>query len=116
MFEFVNKIMAEVYKSLFGDVLPRVLEEMRLMLQSSSEDRIGYWFLYKYFTILRVYGFTREPYRLPFFLTPRKFALDFMRQRLCAEEEHFGEFKESSNVKFPLKVGLFILKNKSCWL
>ena len=35
-----------------------------------------------------------------------------MRQRLHAEEEHFGAFKKSSNIKFPLKVGSFIFKNK----
>ena len=39
-----------------------------------------------------------------------------MRQILCAEEEHFGAFKKSSNVKFPLKVGPFIFKNKSALL
>ena len=39
-----------------------------------------------------------------------------MRQRLCAEEEHFGAFKKSSNAKFSLKIGLFIFKNKSALL
>ena len=116
MIEFVNFIMSEMHKLLFNEVLPRVIEEMKLMLQSSLEDRIGDWFLYKDFTILKVYGFTGEPYRLPVFLTPRIFALEFMRQRLCAEEEHFGAFQKSSNVKFPLKVGPFIFKNKSALL
>ena len=73
---------------------------------------IGDWFLYKYFIVLRVYGFIREPYRLPAFLTPRIFALEYMRQTLHVEEEHFGAFKMSSNIKFPLKVGSFIFKNK----
>ena len=41
MFEFINPIMFEMYKLIFDEVLPRVLEEMKLMLQSSSEDRIG---------------------------------------------------------------------------
>ena len=41
MFEFVNTIMTNIYKLLFEDILPRVLEEMRLMPQSSSEDKIG---------------------------------------------------------------------------
>ena len=41
MFEFVNTIMSEMYTLLFDEVLPRVLEEMKLMLQSSLEDRIG---------------------------------------------------------------------------
>ena len=113
MFYFINTIMAKMYKLLFDDVLPRVLEEMKLMLESSSEDRIGDWFLYKDFTILRVYGFTGEPYKLPVFLTPRIFALEFIRKRLCAEEENFGAFKKSSNIKFPFKVGPFIFKNKS---
>ena len=79
MFEFVNTIMTEIYKLLFDDVLPRVLEEMKLMLQSSLEDRIGDWFLYKDFTVLRVYEFTGEPYKLLVFLTPRIFAFEFMR-------------------------------------
>ena len=113
MIEFVNFIMYEMHKLLFNEVLPRVLEEMKLLLQSSSEDRIGDWFLYKDFTILRVYGFTGEPYKLPIFLTPRTFALEFVRKILCAEEEHFGAFKKSSNIKFPFKVGPFIFKNKS---
>ena len=90
MFEFVNSIMSKIYKLLFDEVLPRVFEEMKIMMQSSPEDRIGYWFLYKKFIVLRVYGFTREPYRLPAFLTPRIFALEYMRQILHAEEEHFG--------------------------
>ena len=84
-------------------------------MQSSPEDMIGDSFLYKEFTILRVYGFTGEPYRLPIFLTPRIFALEFMRQRLYAEGEHFGALKKSSNIKFPLKVGSFIFKNKGAW-
>ena len=39
-----------------------------------------------------------------------------MRQRLCVEEEHFGEFKKSFDAKFPLKAGPFIFKNKSSLL
>ena len=112
MFEFVNSIMSQIYRILFDELLPKVLEEMKSMMQSSPDDRIGDWFMYKDFTVLRVYGFTREPYRLPSFLTPRIFALEYMRQRLHVEEEHFGAFKKSSNIKFPLKVGSFIFKNK----
>ena len=85
---------------------------MKSMMQSLPKDRSGDWFLYKDFTVLRIYGFTGEPYRLPSFLTPRVFALEYMRQRVHAEEEHFGDFKKSSNIKSPLKVGSFIFKNK----
>ena len=116
MFEFVNTIMAEVYKMIFDDILPRVLEDTRVMLQSSLQDRTRDWILHKEFTVIRVYGFTGEPYSLPTFLTSRVFALEFMRQRLCAEEEHFRAFKKYYDVKFHLKVGPFIFKNKSALL
>ena len=59
MFEFRNTIMAEIYKMLFDDVLTRELEDMRIMLQSSSEDKTGDWFLHKEFIVIIVYGFTR---------------------------------------------------------
>ena len=101
---------------LFYEMLPWLLEEMKCMMQSSPEDSVRDWFLYKDSTILRIYGFTGEPYKLPAFLTPRIFALEFMRQRLHSEEEHFGAFKKSSNIKFPLKVGSFIFKNKGALL
>ena len=58
MFEFANSIMSEIYTMMFDEVLPRVLEEMKSMMQSSPEDRVGEWFLYKDFTVLRIYGFT----------------------------------------------------------
>ena len=45
-------------------------------------------------------------------MTPRIFALEFMRQILLFEEENFGAFKKSSNIKFPFKVGPFIFKGK----
>ena len=86
MFEFANSIMSELYKMLFDEVLPRVLEEMKSLMQSSPEDGVRDWFLYKDFTVLRIYYFTREPYRLLDFLNPRVFALEYMRQRVQEEE------------------------------
>ena len=62
--------------------------------------------------MLIIYGFTGQPYRLPSFLTPRSFALEFMRQRMLSEEEHFGAFRKYLNIKFPFKVGPFIFKGK----
>ena len=112
LIEFANSIMSEIYRMLFDQELPRVLDEMKCLMQSSPEGRVGDWFLYRDYTVLRVYGFTGQPYRLPSFLTPRIFALEFMRQRLLSEEEHFGAFRKSLNIKFPFKVGPFIFKGK----
>ena len=74
MFEFSNSIMSKIYKMLFDEEFPRVLEEMKCLMQSSPEDRVGDWFLHKDSIVLGVYGFTGQPYKLPAFLTPRIFA------------------------------------------
>ena len=97
---------------LFDEVLPHVLEDMKFLMQSSPDDRVKDWFLHKDCTVLKTYGFMGEPYKLLAFLTPRIFALEFMRQRLHSKEEHFGAFKKTSNIKFPLKFRSFIFKNK----
>ena len=67
MFEFANSIMSEMYKMLFDEDLPRVLDEMKCLMQSSPEDQVGDWFLYRDYTVLRIYGFIGHPYRLPAF-------------------------------------------------
>jgi hypothetical protein len=51
---------------------------------------------------------------LPAFLTPRVFALEFIRQRIISEIEHFMKMHKASNLKFPFMVGPFVVKNRSC--
>lgn len=52
--EFVNKVMARIYCLFFDSKLPRVSKDMRVKLQLSTEPTRD-WFLYRYFTILRIY-------------------------------------------------------------
>ena len=85
---FIDKIMASIYKLIFGTTLPRITEEMKAYLQNSNEP-VAYWFIYKEYTSLMIYGFEEEPYRLPVFLTKKTFALEFLRQRLHVESEIF---------------------------
>ena len=70
--------MSSIYKLSFGISLPRMTKEMKAYLQNLNEP-VGDWFLYKKFTVLRVYGFEDEPYKLPTFLTKRFFFLEFLR-------------------------------------
>lgn len=55
-FNFIHKIMAYVYKLIFGTTLPRLKKEMKACLQNPNEP-IGVWFLYKEYTVLRACGF-----------------------------------------------------------
>ena len=97
---------------MFQNRMPRVLLEMEEMLQFVPDRRVGNWFLLKEHTIIRAYGFVHEPYILPTFFTPRIFFLEFIRHKLIVENEHFLSFRKDSEIKFPLKVSPFIIKNK----
>ena len=110
--KFMNFLMSKVYTAIFSKKLPRVIPEMRTILQPSTEKRIGDWFLFENGTVIRLYGFVHPPYMFPTFLTPRVFSMEFIRQELIVENEHFLNFKKSSKNKFPLKVVPFIMKNK----
>ena len=85
---------------------------MKEFMQFSPEKRIGDWILLEEGTIIRVYGFTHEPYILPAFLTPIIFTWLLVRQKLIFENEHFINFRKSSEIKFPWVVGPFIIKSK----
>ena len=42
----------------------------------------------------------------------RVFALEFVRQRLIVEDEHFLSYKKPSRIKFPWTVGPLTIKSK----
>ena len=73
---FIDKVMSSLDKLIYDMSLPRMSEEMKVYMQSSSEP-VGDWFLYKEFIVLRVYGFEDEPYRLPIFIPKIIFVLEF---------------------------------------
>ena len=78
----------------------------------SHSKRIGDWFITEFRTIIRLYGFVHQPYILPTFLTARVFSLELINQRLTVEEEHFLNYKKSSNFIFPWEVGPYIVRRR----
>jgi hypothetical protein len=111
---FINKVMSRVYSLIFNTNLPRVLDDMRSYLQPNPENRVGDWVLFMHSTVVWVYGCHESPYLLPIFLTPRVFSLEFIRQRIISETEHFLKLHKASNLKFPFIIGPFIVKTRSC--
>ena len=79
----------------------------------SSSEPVGDWFLYKEFTVLRVYGFEDESYRLPVFLTKIIFVLGFLRLRLQVETEIFLNHKKVLNMKFKYTMEPFVVNTTS---
>jgi len=114
MLIFINKIMSRIYSLIFGADLPRVLEEMKSSLQPSPENSMGDWMFFTQSTVIWVYGCQEGPHLLPVFLTPNIFGLEFIRQRIISETEHFLKAHKTSNLKFLFMVGPFVVKRKSC--
>jgi hypothetical protein len=112
MLIFINKIMSRIYSLIFDS--PRVLEEMKSLLQPSPENAMGDWMFFTQSTVIWVYGCQEGPHLLPVFLTPRIFALEYIRQRIISETEHFHKAHKASNLKFPFMVSPFVVNNKSC--
>ena len=71
--KFMNILMSEVYNAIFQKNLPRVLSEMKNLLQFSPDKMIGDSFLFDQGTLIRLYGFVHQPYLFPAFSTPRVF-------------------------------------------
>ena len=109
---FVNTFAAKVCTLLFETTCPRVTSTLQECLHPSTEDWIGDWFLSENYTVIKVYGFDRHPYRLPAFLTPRIFSMEVIRERFHVDFQHFSGRKQASSIKLPITIGPFTIKSK----
>jgi len=112
-FTFINKVKSCIFELIHEEKLPRVIEELRSLLQLTKSKAMGDWFFYEEETIIRVYGFLHQPYILPAFLTPRILCLEYAKQKIIYEDFHFENAHKASDLKLPVSLGPFILKNRS---
>ena len=113
-YKFMNQLMAEIYELFFQEMLPRVLPEIRQLLQLLNIKKIGDWFLIEFGTTIRLYGFVHPPV-LPAFLTPRVLSLELIWQKLIVEEEHFLNFKKSSSLIFPWELKPYTVRSRAAF-
>ena len=99
---FVNTFAAKVCTLLFETTCPRVTLELQECLHPPIEDWIGDWFLFENYTVIRVYGFDRPPYKLPTFLIPRIFAMEIIRKRFHTNLQNFCSRSKHLLSNFPL--------------
>ena len=71
---------------------------------------MGDWFCFENYIVIRVYGYEGEPFRLPKFTSRRLLALEFLRQRLVAENDNFIKHKKASSMKFNFTLEPFVVK------
>ena len=107
--------MAKIDELFFQERLPRVLPEMRQLLQILNSKKRGDWFLTEFGTTMRLYGFVHPPYVLPAFLTLKVFSLELIQQKFIAEEEHFLKFKKSSSLIFPWELKPYTFRSRAAF-
>ena len=109
-FTFSGTVIPALYRLIFGVPMPRIGEELKAFLQNPRAP-VGDWFHFGDYSLLRIYGFEGEPFRLPKFIGKRLFALEFLRQRLAAENDNFVKHKKASALKFVFTMEPFVVKS-----
>ena len=107
------KSLSQVYQLILKEEFPRICQELQENLNLVIEPQVGDWILYKEYTILRIYGCEKIPYKLRKCLTPRIFALEILRQRLDSDYIHFMSKNQDGTFRLPMIVGPFTIKNKN---
>jgi hypothetical protein len=66
--------------------------------------------LYAEYTEIGLYGFTGNIFFLPTFLIDMIFSLEFARQRIHTENEHFLNIKKGCNISSHYTIGPFVIE------
>jgi len=101
--------MSAFYIMLHGNHPPKMFHEFKNILKLRKYNRLGDWCLVEDHIIIRVYGFEQDPYKLPIFLTPRIFSLEYIIQRLISDQFHFSQHKQAITFKQPQEVDPFLV-------
>ena len=109
-FAVANAIIPVIYKVIFVSTIPRINEDLKSLLENHVEF-IGDWFCFKDSTVIMVYGFEGEPYKLPKFTSRRFFVLEFLRQRLSVENDNFLKNKKASSMNFNFTLEPFVVRS-----
>jgi hypothetical protein len=111
MLNYVNKFMYMAFSIINGRESDRMLDEIKPYLYTSNLHKRGDWFLAEVYTVVRLYGSEIPPYKLPKLLTPRVFALEYVRQRLNVDEIYFTKSKKKSHIVYPIALGGYAFGN-----
>jgi hypothetical protein len=111
--QYVDQFMSKAYQIIHNQVPPRIFPKCKKLLLLTLDKRVGDYYIFEHYTKIRVYGCQLSPFHLPIFMTPRIFALEYVRQRLNSDEIHFVPNKYEVTFKLKKEVGPFIVNTRS---
>ena len=74
---------------LIGSPPPRIIQEIKRVLQFSKQIKVIDWYLYQSHTEIIIYGCQLAPYKLPKYVPMRLFSLEYYRQIRNFDEFNF---------------------------
>ena len=77
-FAFSSSILPAIYKVIFGPYMPKISEDLKMLLHNLVEH-VGDWFCFKDYIVIMIYGFEGEPFKLPKITLRRLFSLEYLR-------------------------------------
>jgi hypothetical protein len=110
--EFIDQFYHPVVSMLSGRPEPRINDEVQRILYLSDNTKTGDWYLYQYYTEIRVYECQLAPYKLPKYLPVRIFALEYIRQIINSDDIHFVSLKKKKQLRIKENIGSFICNNR----
>ena len=81
-------------------------------MQFGDEESTGDWYLFDYYTQIRVYGADVPPYRLPLFPTMWVFTLEYIHQTMKADQFHFVPTRKGYVLKLPTTISPFTVNSR----
>ncbi|GLJ04972.1 hypothetical protein SUGI_0007990 [Cryptomeria japonica] len=102
-----------MYNEITSTPMPRLLVSYRDCIQLGSQIELADWFFMEEFTVLRFYGSTVKPYRLPIHVTDMVFALEYVRQLESTDRHFHGQQKKNIFPSLPFSCGGFTFERKA---
>ena len=62
--------------------------------------------------MIKIYGIEQEPYRLPMFLTPRTFVLEYVRKMIEIDNLHFVKSGKKGRTPLPIAMRGYVVSDK----
>lgn len=113
--QFIELFIHPTINLMSNTPVPRISDEIVKVLQLVDQAITGDWYLYQNYIEIKVYGCELSPYKLLKYLPIKIFSLEYIRQRLNANEVHLVAANKKSQFKLKAQVGPCICNTKATW-
>jgi hypothetical protein len=109
---FIDKFMYLAHTTFHVEHPPIIHLECKMLLHLSLNIKVGDWYMYQNYTILKIYRLEVEPYLLLVYLTPQIFSLEYIKQKINSIHLYFSSKHQKTFFTLTTSL-LFYDKNKS---